>query len=85
MNTQKDFNKVREQLGRRIETLRRDQGLTQEKLGDMVGLDRTYILSIEHGRRNVGLDNLVKIAIGLGVTLPELFDDIDVSGLLDNK
>lgn len=85
MNTQKDFNKVREQLGRRIGTLRRDQGLTQEKLGDMVGLDRTYILSIEHGRRNVGLDNLVKIAIGLGVTLPELFDDIDVSGLLDNK
>lgn len=85
MNTQKDFNKVREQLGRRIGTLRRDQGLTQEKLGNMVGLDRTYILSIEHGRRNVGLDNLVKIAIGLGVTLPELFDGIDVSGLLENK
>ncbi len=83
MNTHKDFNKVREQRGRRIEGLRRAQGLTQEKLGNMVGLDRTYILSIEHGRRNVGIDNLVKIASGLGVTLPELFDGIDVTGLVD--
>lgn len=85
MNTHDDFNKVREQLGRRISALRHDQGLTQEKLGNMVGLDRTYILSIEHGRRNVGLDNLVKISSGLGVTLPELFDGIDVTGLVESK
>lgn len=77
MNTTKQNQKVRENLGRRISELRLEQGLTQEKLGKMVGLDRTYILSIEHGRRNVGLDNLVKIAAGLGITLPELFDGIE--------
>lgn len=81
MTTHADTQTVREQLGTRISQLRRMQGISQKKLGEMVGLDRTYILSIEHGRRNVGIDNLVKIAQGLGTSMPELFEDIDIAHL----
>ena len=85
MNTQIGTKPVREQLGARISQLRRMQGISQKKLGEMVGLDRTYILSIEHGRRNVGLDNLVKIARGLGIDLPQLFDGIDITNLAEGE
>ena len=69
-------------LGKRIRTLRTQQGLTQERLGLMVGLDRTYIIGIEKGRRNVSIDNLIKLSRGLGVSLQELFAGIDPA---DNK
>lgn len=64
-------------LGKRIRALRTQQSLTQERLGLMVGLDRTYIIGIEKGRRNVSIDNLIKLSRGLGVSLQELFADID--------
>lgn len=37
------------------------------------GLDRTYIGGIERGERNLGLENVEKIAKALGVSLEELF------------
>ncbi len=42
-------------------------GFSQEALADRAGLHRTYISSIEHGRRNVSLENIFLLAEALGV------------------
>lgn len=47
--------------------------MSQEKLALEAGLDRTYIVSVESGRRNVSLVNIVRIAKALGVPTQELF------------
>jgi transcriptional regulator with XRE-family HTH domain len=52
-------------VGRNIRELRRSKGLTQEQLAAKAKLHPTYIGGIERGERNVGLDNLIKIARAL--------------------
>ncbi len=59
-------------FGQRLRELRLERGLSQEKLGELAGLDRTYISSAEAGRRNVSLKTIHKLADALGVEPPEL-------------
>ncbi len=54
-------------LGKAMQALRKARGVSQEKFGFEVGLDRTYISGIERGIRNPSLKNIVKIAQALGV------------------
>ena len=61
-------------VGKRIKELRNKLGLSQEELSNIVGLDRTYITSVERGRRNISIVNIEKITIALNVTLSEFFD-----------
>lgn len=65
---------VQEKIGFRIKELRNNLGLSQEELADMAGLDRTYITSVENGRRNITIGTLEKIIIQLGVTFNEFFN-----------
>lgn len=62
-------------LGKRIRHLRLRTGLSQEKLADKAGMDRTYYAGIERGERNPSVKNLAKIAVALGVPLSALFDE----------
>ena len=39
-------------------------------------MDRTYLASVESGKRNISLENISKIADGFGITLEELFKGI---------
>ena len=65
---------IKEKIGQRIRELRLQRtGLSQEKFAHLIGMDRTYYASVELGRRNIAIVNLERIAIGLGVTLEELF------------
>lgn len=36
-------------------------------------MDRTYYASVESGKRNISLNNIVKIAKGFNLSLEELF------------
>lgn len=49
-------------LGVAIREARKKRGLSQERLGLEAGLDRTYISSVERGRRNISFDSLLTIA-----------------------
>lgn len=60
------------EFGKRVRELRLERGLSQEKLGQLAGLDRTYISSLEAGKRNVSLVNIHKLAEALGVEAGEL-------------
>ena len=44
-----------------------------EALAHLAGLDRTYINSVENGRRNVSINSLAKIVKALGTTLQDFF------------
>jgi len=49
-------------------------GLTQEALGERVGVSRQTIISIEGGRYDPSLSLALKLASLLGATVEELFD-----------
>ena len=68
---------ITEQLGSRIQELRKKTGLSQEKFALQIGMDRTYFASVEAGKRNIAVKNIKKIADGLGVSISELFEGID--------
>lgn len=63
-------------LGQRIRELRMQTGLSQEKFALKIGMDRTYLASVEAGKRNIAICNIKKIADGLGVTLSKLFEKL---------
>ena len=51
--------------------------MSQERLGETAGIHRTYIAEVEAGKRNVGLDNLSKIASALCVSLSDLMKEAE--------
>lgn len=46
-------------------------GLSQESLADLCDLDRTYISSVERGKRNLTLLTMEKIISQLDITIPD--------------
>ena len=65
---------IKEKVGQRIKELRTKLGLSQEEFAFKCDLDRTYITSLERGKRNISLENLEKIAKAFNMTLSEFFD-----------
>ncbi len=64
------------ELGKKIKLLRQGKGLSQEKFALQIGMDRTYLASLELGKRNVSIINIKKISDGLGVSLSDLFEGL---------
>lgn len=65
----------RKAFGRNMRAIRKSRGISQEKLGDLSGLHRTYIGAVERGEQNVAVDNIAKIAKALKVKSSSLFTD----------
>lgn len=65
---------IKEKVGKRIRELRNAKGLSQEKFSFECELDRTYIASIEQGKRNVSIVNIEKIAKALDLSVTEFFN-----------
>lgn len=71
---------VKEKIGQRIKELREAKEMSQKDLAYTADLDRSYIASVENGQRNISIVNIEKIAVALGVSLKEFFND----GAFDN-
>lgn len=70
---------IKAQFGAQVKKLRKAKTeLSQEAFAYSINMDRTYYCSIENGERNVSLVNIKKIADGLGVSISELFDGIEI-------
>ncbi|MDP8248994.1 MAG: helix-turn-helix transcriptional regulator [Candidatus Tritonobacter lacicola] len=65
-----DINK---KVGQKIRELRQERGLSQEQLAFEADLHRAYIGQIERGEKNIGVQNLEKIAKALKVSIKEIF------------
>lgn len=61
-------------VGKRVRELRNSIGISQEELADLADLDRTYITSVECGKRNISIVNIEKLANALQVSLKEFFN-----------
>jgi transcriptional regulator with XRE-family HTH domain len=68
---------VRERFGFAVRERREELGLTQEDLAEKAAIHRTYLSDIERGTRNVSLINIELLARALGVSLSDLFRDVD--------
>ena len=67
---------IKQKVGRRIRELRTAAGLSQEKLALAADIDRTYIASVENGKRNISIVNLEKIIRALDCTFSAFFQDL---------
>ena len=59
-------------LGENLRRLRQAAGLAQDELASRAGLHRTYVSSVERGKRNVSLENIFALANALGCDPREL-------------
>jgi transcriptional regulator with XRE-family HTH domain len=63
-----------QKLGNKVRELRIERGYSQEKLGEITGLDRTYISGVERGVRNPSLRSIERLAKALKVKISELVE-----------
>lgn len=59
-------------MGRRINEARTSRRMTQQALADASGLDRTYISLVEHGKQNLTVGAVLKIAHALELPIGDL-------------
>ena len=60
-----------------VRRLRKERGLTQERLAELADLHMTDIARIETQGRDPGVKVLAKIAHGLGVPASELLEGVE--------
>jgi len=63
-------------FGKKIQAVRNEQQISQEKLAELSELDRTYISSVERGQRNISILNIIKISDALGVKASSLLEGL---------
>lgn len=59
-------------FARNIRLMRIDAGMSQERLADEAGLDRTFVGTLERGQRNISINNIELIAKAIGMPAHEL-------------
>ena len=64
---------ILKKFGKRIRQLRGERGLSQERLGELAKVHRTYVGMIERGEKNITLTNIEKFAKALKVKIQDLF------------
>ena len=65
---------IKEKLGSRIRSLRKELHLSQEALALKSEVDRTYVTDVENGRRNVSIEILERIIAALNISISEFFN-----------
>ena len=68
---------LRVRFGRTVRRLRGQDGYSQEAFAARIGVHRTFIGAVERGETNISLDNIARIAKGLGMTVAELFAAVE--------
>lgn len=61
-------------LGKRIKELRKEKGLTQERLAELIGIETCSLSAIESGRHFPSLPTIEKISNILKIDLKVFFD-----------
>jgi transcriptional regulator with XRE-family HTH domain len=72
MKKQKPPLSAREVFGRNLRVARRLKEISQEELALRADLSRSYLSDVEHGARNVSIDNMSLLAQALGIPLHNL-------------
>lgn len=70
--SKKDLQK----FGKRLKFIRRDNGLTQLELAEILDMSPNFIGMIERGERNTTVENVFKIARALNIKPSNLFEEL---------
>ncbi|HEV2292799.1 MAG TPA: helix-turn-helix transcriptional regulator [Tepidisphaeraceae bacterium] len=65
-------------LGAVIRRRREDVGLSQDELGHLSGLHRTYVGSVERGERNLTLSSLIALCRALQIAPHQLLQRVNL-------
>lgn len=65
---------IEKKIGQRIKELRLVRQHSQEKLAGLAEIDRTYMTSVENGKRNISVRNMEKILNALEVSWGDFFN-----------
>lgn len=68
--------KVRTDFGDRVRQLRIERNISLQKFALVIGIDKSFLVDIEYGRKAPSLDTIEKIALGLNVSFSELFSSL---------
>ena len=63
-------------FGTQVRRIRKELNISQEKLAELAGIDRAHMGHIERGSASPTLKKIYQIAVALGVSPKELFNDI---------
>ena len=59
-------------FGKRVREVRRNKGISQEKLAELAGIDRSYMGNIERGEKNITLKKAYEICDALDIYIKDL-------------
>lgn len=62
-------------IGARIKLYREDKGLSQEELGERIGISNRHLSKVETGAKNPSLELVLNIANALKITVDDLLTD----------
>ncbi len=68
------FEELQKLLGERVVFLRKEKGILQKDLADMMEVDDSTVRRIEKGQLNLTLKTIDNLCKSLDITLIELFD-----------
>ncbi|TYS91948.1 helix-turn-helix domain-containing protein [Rossellomorea aquimaris] len=71
-----------EQVGRRIQEIRKIRGMSQDELGDKLGVTRSFISKLENGKKKISLEHVENIAKILHIEPTDLL--VDKTELIKN-
>lgn len=59
-------------FGQRVREVRKSKGVSQERLAEMAGIDRSYMGNIERGEKNITLKKAYEICDALDIDIRDL-------------
>lgn len=77
------MNEFLDQMGRRIPARRKELGLTQEQLAEIVNLSEQTISTAECGKKALRPENIAKLSAALNCSTDYLLLGIDSPGALE--
>jgi len=85
-----DDDKLYLLIGKNIKSIRNTRDLNQNQFGDQIGLNRTSVTNIEHGKQRVTVETLYRISEcfgldGISGLLPSLKDVQKNSAISEQK
>jgi transcriptional regulator with XRE-family HTH domain len=60
-----------------LRRIRKERGLSQERLAHAADLNMTHVAKIERTEREPGVRTIAKLCVALGVSAADLFNGID--------
>lgn len=59
-------------FGKRVREARKSKGISQERLAEMAGIDRSYMGNIERGEKNITLKKAYEVCDALKMDIKDL-------------